>query len=73
LKRCSGVHSERRDKVLEYAKRKAADMSLLILTSEPNCQGFKIERWGAPDRRDTSLSGLSLVAEGWVEDENLPF
>ena len=47
--------------------------SLLILTSEPNCQGFKIERWGEPDRRDTHLSGLWLVAEEWVEPENQPF
>lgn len=27
-------------------------MSLLILTSEPNGQSFRIEPWGEPDRRD---------------------
>jgi hypothetical protein len=48
-------------------------MSLLILSSEPNCQGFKIERWGEPDRRDVYLSGLWLVAEQWVEEDNQPF
>ena len=41
----------------------AAGMRLLILTNEPNCQGFKIERWGNPDRRDTDIRGLWLVAE----------
>jgi CRISPR-associated protein Cas2 len=67
------VNRRRRDKILEYVKRNAADISLLIITSEPNCQGFKIERWGQPDRRDTEMSGLWLVAEQWVNDENQPF
>ena len=48
-------------------------MSLLILTSEPNCQGFTIERWGEPNRRDVTLSGLWLVAEEWVDSANQPF
>ncbi|MGE3312451.1 MAG: type I-E CRISPR-associated endoribonuclease Cas2e [Limisphaerales bacterium] len=52
-----------RDKVLEYLKRNAEGLSLLMLTSEPNCQGFRIERWGQPDRSDVFLSGLWLVAE----------
>lgn len=67
------VNRRTRDKVLNYVKRNAEDMSLLILTSEPNCQGFKIEHWGQPDRRDILLSGLWLVAEQWVDEENRPF
>ena len=67
------VNRRTRDKVLEYVKRNAEGISLLILTSEPNSQGFKIERWGQPDRRDTEISGLWLVAEQWVDDENQPF
>ena len=67
------INRRTRDKVLEYVKRNAEGMSLLILTSETNCQGFRIERWGAPDRRDTHLSGLWLVAEQWVDEENQPF
>ncbi len=67
------VNRRTRDKVLEYVKRNAKGMSLLILTSETNCQGFRIERWGDPDRRDTNLSGLWLVAEQWVDEENRPF
>ena len=67
------VNRRTRDKILDYVKRNAEDMSLLILTSEPNCQGFKIERWGQPDRRDIQLSGLWLVAEEWVDAENQPF
>lgn len=67
------VNRRTRDKILEYVKRNAEEISLLILTSEPNCQGFKIERWGQPDRRDTELSGLWLVAEKWVGEPNQPF
>lgn len=62
-----------RDKVLDYVKRNAAGLNLLIISSEPNCQGFKIERWGEPDRRDLEICGLWLVAEKWVEAENQPF
>lgn len=67
------VNRRTREKVLDYVKRNAGGMSLLILTSEPNCQGFKIERRGEPDRRDVEISGLWLVAEHWVDDENQPF
>jgi len=67
------VNRRTRDKVLEYVKRNAGGMSLLILTSEPNCQGFRIVRWGEPDRRDAEISGLWLVAEQWVDEENKPF
>jgi len=67
------VNRRTRDKVLDYVKRNATGMSLLILTSEPNCQGFEIQRWGQPDRRDVRLSGLWLVAEESTEHEAQPF
>lgn len=67
------VNRRTRDKVLDYVKRNAAGMNLLILTSEANCQGFRIERWGEPDRRDVEISGLWMVAEKWLEEEDRPF
>jgi CRISPR-associated protein Cas2 len=67
------VNRRTREKVLDYVKRNAKGIGLLILTSEPNCQGFKIERWGEPDRRDIEISGLWLVAEQWVDKEAQPF
>lgn len=66
------VNRRTRDKVLEYVKRNATDMSLLILTTERNSQGFKIEHWGEPERRGTVISGLWLVAEQWAEEEEVP-
>ena len=56
------VNRRTRDKVLDYVKRNAQDMSLLIITSESNCQGFKLQRWGDPDRQDLTMSGLHLVS-----------
>ena len=67
------VNRRTRSKVLDYVKRNATGMSMLVITSEPNCQGFKIERFGEPDRRDTEISGLWLVAESWIDAENMPF
>jgi len=67
------INRRTRDKVLEYVKRNADGLSLLVVTSEPNCQGFRIERWGEPDRQDVSISGLWLVAEAWIDDQNTPF
>ena len=67
------VNRRTRDKMLDYVKRNADGMSLLIPTSEPNCQEFRIEHGGDPDRQDVHLSGLWLVAEQWVDAENQPF
>ena len=67
------VNRRTRDKVLAFIKRHAAGTSWLVLMSEPNCQGFIIERWGQPDRRDVQLSGLWLIAESWVDPANQPF
>lgn len=67
------VNRRTRDKVLDYVQRNADGLSLLVLTSEPGCQGFRIERWGEPSRRDTEISGLWLVAEEWIDEGSQPF
>ena len=67
------LNRRNRDKVIDYVTRNAEGMSLLIIHSDQNCQGFKILHLGDPDRRDTEMSGLWLVAEKWIESENLPF
>ena len=67
------VNRRTRDKVLDYVKRNAQNMSMLIITSEPNCQGFILQRWGNPNRPDVVMSGLQLVAEQWIEPQSIPF
>jgi CRISPR-associated protein Cas2 len=56
-----------RDKTLDYIKRNAKGLGLLIVSSDNNCQGFRIETHGEADRRHTEISGLWLVAEEWAE------
>ena len=43
---------------------------MLIISTDNNCQGFKIETHGDTHRRDIKISGLWLVAEDWVEEES---
>jgi CRISPR-associated protein Cas2 len=56
------------EKTIEYIKRNAGDIGLLIVNICPNCQGFKIETTGPTDRKGVEVSGLWMVAEKW-EDE----
>ena len=67
------INRRTRDKALAYLRRHTTGTSWLIITSEPNCQGFKIERWGTPDRQDVNLSGLCLIAEDWAKPNDDPF
>jgi CRISPR-associated protein Cas2 len=57
------VNQKVRDKVLDYIRRNADGLNLLVITSGNNCQKFKIVRFGKPDRVDLELSGNWLIAE----------
>ena len=45
---------------------------MLIISSDPNCQGFKIQSHGGVQRKEAVKSGLWLLAEEWVESEDCP-
>jgi CRISPR-associated protein Cas2 len=62
-----------REKTLAYIKRNAAGIALLLISTDNNCQGFKIETHGEVRRKGMQLSGLWLVAEKWLDAENVPF
>jgi CRISPR-associated protein Cas2 len=55
------------EKTLEYIRRNAGGIGLLIVSSYRNCQGFKIESSGPGERKGVEIDGLWLVAEKWVE------
>jgi len=57
------------EKTIEYIKRNAGEIGLLIISSYSNCQGYKIESSGPTDRRGVEVSGLWLVAEKWEDSE----
>jgi CRISPR-associated protein Cas2 len=67
------INRRTRDKTLEYIRRNAPGIAMLIISSDPNCQGFKIQSHGDVRRKEAVKSGLWLVAEEWVESENCPF
>ena len=49
-----------------------AGIGLLIVSSYPNCQGFKIETTGPTDRKGIEVTGLWMVAEKWEETPDPP-
>jgi len=64
-------------KVMSYILRHASsDFGVIAMTSMPNSQGFKIERFGpegSSGKRIGSISGLDLVIEKWRDEEKFPF
>lgn len=55
------------EKVMQFIVKNAPpDFGFLSITSWPNCQGYKIERFGpqgASGRADAELSGISLIED----------
>ena len=60
------------EKTIEYIKRNATDIGLVIISRFPNCQGYKIETTGPIDRKGVEVAGLWMVAEKWEGTEPLP-
>ncbi len=63
------VNPRTRDKTLEYIRRNAPGLGLLVIASENNCQGFTIQTFGQTPRNVVQYCGLHLVAEKWDESE----
>lgn len=62
-----------REKVLTYVRSQAAGVSMLVIHSSPNCQGFEIEQINDPDYRSISLDGLQLIATSENANPECPF
>ena len=62
--------------VVQYALRLAPQISLLVIRSANNSQGFIIETFGQPDRWVANICGLQLIAEKggdeWTQDFEKP-
>ena len=63
-------------KVMDYILRNApADFGVLIVSSMPNCQGYRIERHGpagVSGRDEVEISGIPLVLEKPGEEPSSP-
>jgi len=70
------VNRRTREKTLEYVRRNAPNLGLLVIASDNSSQGFFIRTYGQTDRQVTQESGLYLIAEKWAEEseatEKLP-
>ncbi|MFA4945598.1 MAG: type I-E CRISPR-associated endoribonuclease Cas2e [Lentisphaeria bacterium] len=63
------INRRTREKTLEYIRRNAPDMGLLMIATSKNCQGFEIQTWGDTGRRIAEFDGLQLIAEKWDGQE----
>jgi len=57
-----------REKVLDYVRRNASGLGMLVMTTDKSTQGFFIETFGATSRRPVRLCGLQVLAESWEEE-----
>lgn len=62
------VNRRTRDKTLEYIRRNAPRLGLLVIATDGSSQGFYVQRFGDTVRKPVRLSGLQLIAETWDED-----
>jgi CRISPR-associated protein Cas2 len=71
------LNARNHGKVIEFIKRNSPpDLGLLVISSEPNCQGYKVERigpCGCQGRVPEVISGVTVIAESWIGPDNLPF
>ena len=57
------VNARTREKTLDYVRRNAPGLAMLVLFDEANSQGFTVLNYGATDRRLVRLCGLELILE----------
>lgn len=62
-----------REHVLDFLRRNAGRIRLLVIYSSPNCQGFCIEQFNDPDYSGVLIDGLHLVASPQTCLGNAPF
>ena len=61
------VNRRTREKTLEYIRRNAPGLGLLVIASDNSSQGFFIVHYGETKRRPAQVCGHYLVAEKWED------
>lgn len=62
------VNKRTREKTIEYIRRNAPDLGLLIIASDNSSQGFSIKTYGKTNRTTVKKTGLYLIAEKWDDE-----
>lgn len=57
------VNARTREKTLDYVRRNAPGLAMLVIFDEANSQGFTVLNYGATDRRLVRKCGLELILE----------
>lgn len=65
------VNRRTREKTLEYIRRNAAGLGMLVIASDNSAQGFSVRTFGDTNRKEVLMSGLYLLAEKWTDSEPL--
>lgn len=62
------VNRRTREKTLEYIRRNAPKLGLLVIATEGNSQGFSVSVFGETVRRPVQVCGHYLIAEKWESE-----
>lgn len=62
------VNRRTREKTLEYVRRHAPELGMLVICTAPTSQGFEVTQFGETDRRPVKVSGHFLILEKWAEE-----
>ena len=65
------VNTRTREKTLDYLRRNAPGLSLLVVFDDDSSQGFTVLSYGTPDRQIVERCGLRLVLENPSELDSL--
>jgi len=61
------VNRRTREKTLEYIRRNAPGLGLLVIATDGSSQGFAVSVFGEANRLPVRVSGHYLIAEKWDE------
>ena len=64
------VNKRTREKTIEYIRRNAPELGILIIATDNSSQGFFIKKYGKTKRNIARQTGLFLIAEKWQEENN---
>ncbi len=57
------INMRTREKVIDYLRRNAPSLSMLVIFDDDSSQGFNVLSYGTPDRQFIRKCGLRLVLE----------
>lgn len=57
------VNARTREKTIDYIRRNAPGLAMLVIFDEKNSQGFTVLSYGTTDRSFVRKSGLELILE----------